>query len=1147
MIDLALARQLLDYEARLRDQPDRAKEQLEGAVALHNLLEKQGVAYLADEVGMGKTLVALGALALFRHFDPSFRVLILAPKENIQDKWARELQTFVDRNVSVTDLRVRGIDGRVARPIVQCQNLIELVHESTVDPDRDFLLRMTSFSLPLAGRGAVDRDAGHRLRDRLRECLPWLPDDLFDLRSKDQFKEHVAQAVCCALPVFDLVIVDEGHNLKHGAGESASDRNRVLSRVFGRSDDEVPCRLNGFGPKARRVLFLSATPVEESYRQLWNQLDVFGKAAPWRALREETDEEKLRAVVGQLVVRRVTAMRVGGQELTRNLYRREWRRGGVQLHDEPMRIEDPRQRLVVALVQKKVSELIDLGDRFKRSFQIGMLASFESFLETARVRRDEEQAVFDDPDQADEQAEREGIDVDDVNRLARAYRERFHRELPHPKMDALVEVLSRAWNTGRKGLVFVRRVASVGELERKLGERYDAWLLQRLRAELPQDALPRFEQVVRTYQRDRLEALARRADRDAGKTTDGEQDPGGSETFFAWFFRGEGPRGVISGANVQQRLGRQRSAGYALFFEDNLVADVLGCAPGAVEARLAQVLGVEGAELRTRLAEKARRFLSGRAKEHPRADRFLAVQAAAIEWLEATPGPHQPLARVAWHEWYAHEVEEPHAKAPPEIGDLLETRTFFTELRARPELRAALWPAPWSNEPRLAFREQMLRALVLSSTARLGHAFIDLYLLTIRRLGSIEGGPRAAVDDDVTGAISSYLDLLDEQRRTPVAARGWRAFDELAELARNFDLIVDMNAPNVRIDPLPTAARTLSTLLGRQRPVGGMSGQVNHTLIKQFRLPGYPLVLVTTDLLQEGEDLHPFCSDVYHYGISWTPSAMEQRIGRIDRVRSQTDRRLAALDRPLDSEDKLQVFLPHLEDTIEVLQVDRVLQRMDTFLRLMHSGLHATGQEEKRIHTDRAFLSQRHRPAPVAVRLESAFPVRPELLQGDVTTSPLPPDLAGTLQARFAALAAVTPGGIRWEPSPTPGVLFGEVELEGERVELSLLLHTLGGLPVVRGVALIGRIARDELSGLFQRVRTLPARLAAIETDREGAIELTVEDEALLAETDPTHDAARVTRLLERILVTARKLEADAHDESEAMRARLRNEGGRGR
>ncbi len=69
-----------------------------------------------------------------------------------------------------------------------------------------------------------------------------------------------------------------------------------------------------------------------------------------------------------------------------------------------------------------------------------------------------------------------------------------------------------------------------------------------------------------------------------------------------------------------------------------------------------------------------------------------------------------------------------------------------------------------------------------------------------------------------------------------------------------------------------------------QQPVGGMFGQVNETVVRQFRMPGYPFVLVTTDLLQEGEDLHTFCSAVHHYGIAWTPSSMEQRVGRIDRV-----------------------------------------------------------------------------------------------------------------------------------------------------------------------------------------------------------------------------------------------------------------------
>src|SRR5437762_1413069 len=80
------ARQLLDFtggDASGVIGPQAAEEQLKGAVAIHNLLARQNVAYLADEVGLGKTYVALGAVALFRHFDPSFRVLVVAPREKL--------------------------------------------------------------------------------------------------------------------------------------------------------------------------------------------------------------------------------------------------------------------------------------------------------------------------------------------------------------------------------------------------------------------------------------------------------------------------------------------------------------------------------------------------------------------------------------------------------------------------------------------------------------------------------------------------------------------------------------------------------------------------------------------------------------------------------------------------------------------------------------------------------------------------------------------------------------------------------------------------------------------------------------------------------------------------------------------------------
>ena len=164
--------------------------------------------------------------------------------------------------------------------------------------------------------------------------------------------------------------------------------------------------------------------------------------------------------------------------------------------------------------------------------------------------------------------------------------------------------------------------------------------------------------------------------------------------------------------------------------------------------------------------------------------------------------------------------------------------------------------------------------------------------MTIRRLKSLELRAQEATEEEGSGReigrIHEYLDLLEGQMRSPLAERDWGAFDELAEIAANFPLILDVNEPDARHQPLSETARLFGQLLRKQQPVGGMSGQVNQTLVRQFRMPGYPLVLVSTDLLQEGEDLHTFCSSVHHYGISWTPLAMEQRIGRIDRVRSQS-------------------------------------------------------------------------------------------------------------------------------------------------------------------------------------------------------------------------------------------------------------------
>lgn len=1132
MIDVELAGKLLDFGARIGP-GRRADEQLEGAVALHNILAKTGVAYLADEVGMGKTYVALGALSLFRHFNPSFRILILSPRRNIQQKWMKELRNFVANNVRFSDLRVKALDGKPARELVSCENLLDLVHEVSIDRDRDFFARLTSFSLPVAGKDFVDSNVSRRFRDEIRRYLPWLRDEIFDLRNKSAFKDNVAKALCCALPTFDLVIIDEAHNLKHGFGENVSSRNRVLGLAMGHSGATVDTKLfPNYGPRAKRVLFLSATPVEESYKQLWNQLDMFGLGQNHQELAQHgTEEESKKKAASTFLVRRVTAMRMGEQEYTKNQYRREWRRGGVHQHDAPIAVSDVRQRLIVALVQKKVSELLG-HERFNSSFQIGMLASFESFLETAKLKSsDQEISNFDDADQTSDATEKEGVDVGDINKLARSYRTTFGKEMPHPKMDALVDALSDSWTRGRKSLVFVRRVASVKELKRKLDERYDDWIIKRLKAGLPLSMHDRLEQLFNQYQQEKLVKEYSRSQAVSSQSSE-ELDHGGVDTFFAWFFRGDGPRGVVSGANIQQRF-IQRGAAYATFFAENYVASLLNCQPGQVETTLAAALHLSTEELRNGLRYRSRKYLSS-ARKHPRADRFEAVQAAAIEWLRDSDGPLQERAQVVWHERFESSLQAKQATEAPEIGNWLELKTFFTEVRHRTALKNRIWPDARVTDFAKSFRETELRSQLLASAARLGHGLIDLYLMTMSRLNSFELRTQETTDESEenpeVSRIDEYLELLQSQMDKPLCERSWGAFDELSSIAENFELILDVNAPESLSQPLVESSRAFGQLLKQQQPTGGMSGQVNQTLVRQFRMPGYPFALITTDLLQEGEDLHTFCSEVHHYGISWTPSAMEQRIGRIDRVRSHTDRRISAsADLEMNGADKLQVYFPHLEDTVEVLQVQRVLERMNTFIRLMHEGLTSTGEEQKTIDAKQEFLKMRQLVEQIDGRLHSAFPIKPEHLKGSIRELAVEPGYSKLVVERFSKLSQqqLPDLEIEWERPTTSTQLTGTVRL-GKRIQpFTVLLQSIGSRPLVRCISPVGLVVPADIElSISEAAARIGCKVGAILTSDERTYDLTVEGEVTLAE-DTDSDLQRFRSLIGKVVRQADLLEQE--------------------
>jgi len=95
--------------------------------------------------------------------------------------------------------------------------------------------------------------------------------------------------------------------------------------------------------------------------------------------------------------------------------------------------------------------------------------------------------------------------------------------------------------------------------------------------------------------------------------------------------------------------------------------------------------------------------------------------------------------------------------------------------------------------------------------------------------------------------------------------------------------------------------------------VSGGSGNEARMKIKAgFNTPFYPQILIATATMQEGIDLQVECKRVFHYDLEWNPASMEQRVGRIDRIGS-----LISTLREKEANVTLDVYYPFIKNTID--------------------------------------------------------------------------------------------------------------------------------------------------------------------------------------------------------------------------------------
>lgn len=96
-------------------------------------------------------------------------------------------------------------------------------------------------------------------------------------------------------------------------------------------------------------------------------------------------------------------------------------------------------------------------------------------------------------------------------------------------------------------------------------------------------------------------------------------------------------------------------------------------------------------------------------------------------------------------------------------------------------------------------------------------------------------------------------------------------------------------------------------------------------LMLTFNTPFYPEILVTSNVLAEGVDLHLNCRYVIHHDLCWNPSTLEQRTGRIDRIGAKAER----CGRPI------HIYLPYIAETQDEKMYRVVMDRERWFSVVM--------------------------------------------------------------------------------------------------------------------------------------------------------------------------------------------------------------------
>ena len=992
-----------------------ANRQLEAITKSYLYLTKPGnnIIYIADEVGLGKTYIAAGIAMLFRHFSgdtKSHKDLIIVPKKNLQDKWKKELKNFVSNNYLCDDDLIK-----------QQYNFDEAIKDRLMPvrcTDPISIFRMTSFSSIAATQNRKSELYDYLLsyifsndefaRSVLNEAWQL---GYFNKGLESNLRKLVAYLMNALSPKINCLIIDEAHNYKYGIGGDNYDesiRNETTARFLGAVKDNSI--LNNFPelrskiklPLAEKIICLSATPKDRTLLEIKNQFNCFSNK---HILSDSTTAGDIESRLKRFLLRGNLEYVLNTEVVSRNQCREEHRKGNVNKSEVaiPLTIDDSFDAVFWQLLQYKSIKHLD--QKNNASFEIGMLASFETYMADLDRRSLKNIEVSNEPEEKDKDDKeyeqtahrsiQESQDINIIRGIMASYYENFKKFPPHPKQTKLEDEIIEQLKRQEKSLIFVRRVASSYELEKRIKERFESEIVLgqylKFTGKFTKYKTPELNTLISSFNNHYSEMIvAERLDDTLRLLLDKDEIKNVLLSFAEINDFNYPVEGLIW---LRIAFESDQASAFKASISDYIKRSLVNISQTLKEVTISVIRETykdykrhsekdEEIDSKSEDTQSGYFFLDYFKKG--RKGFYYRQKMYRENWFEINPVilnnhfkyieyPIQGLNSLL-----SNIKTDPKKKKNQSFKLATETALDYFQQKGSLNINSESInlniPTPLNETTFITrllceFCDTEMRNW---SEKRIKSGNHLLYLRDLKVLNALLRNILRNGSGLLPGFVadSTGLDFNDELLNLFTGNEATFAFvlKEIKAIVNDFDLIVAVNFQERDENKINAILRNLTPIVG----TSGQDDRDRGILAAQFRMPGFPYVLITTDIFREGEDLHTYCQNVYHYGIAWNPSDMEQRTGRIDRINSKSYRMLNNT-KDLSFENKVQVFYPYLRHSVEVNQVVQLLRNLNKFVETFNDIVTDIKYESAVSVNDE--IIDENIPAPITKRLKSKYDI----------------------------------------------------------------------------------------------------------------------------------------------------------------------------